>query len=287
MRLLAFAQNDHVRIGVLVGEVSVQPLPATAGRLSSMQGIIKDYDDLRPALEDYSEIKGPDARPLSAVKLLPPIADPGKIVAIGLNYSDHAAEAKLPVPAEPTVFAKFPSSIIGPGDPIRWRRSLTDAVDAEAELALIIARRARNVLPAEALNYVFGYTCLNDVSARDLQFRDGQWVRAKSLDTFCPIGPWIVTADEIPDPQSLEIKSTVSGAVLQSSSTANMLFPVAELISRLSMAFTLEPGDIVATGTPAGVGWFREPRRLLRQGDEVVVEIEGIGALRNTVLVDE
>jgi 5-carboxymethyl-2-hydroxymuconate isomerase len=216
-----------------------------------------------------------------------PVGDPGKIVAIGLNYVDHATEATMEPPAEPLVFAKFPSSIIGAGAPIRWSRSLTDGVDYEAELAVVIGRPARQVSVDGALEHVFGYTCLNDVSARDLQFSDGQWVRSKSLDSFCPIGPWIVTADEVPDPQVLSIRCRVGDELLQNASTADMIFGVAELISRLSHSFTLAPGDVIATGTPPGVGWFREPRRLLRDGDVVTIEIDGIGALANPVTVHE
>lgn len=217
---------------------------------------------------------------------LAPVSNPRKIVAIGLNYVDHAAEATLEPPKQPLVFAKFPSSIIGPQEPIRWSRSLTEAVDYEAELAVVIGRPARDVAIEDALDHVFGYTCLNDVSARDLQFADGQWVRAKSLDTFCPIGPWIVTADEIADPQTLAVSCRIGDEVLQEGTTADMIFGVAELISRLSLSFTLETGDVIATGTPPGVGWFRDPRRLLGPGDEVTVEIGGIGSLCNPVVVD-
>ncbi len=222
---------------------------------------------------------------LDEVTLAAPIPDPGKVIAIGLNYIDHAAESGAHVPTEPLVFAKFSSAIIGPGAPITWDLAVTDAVDYEAELAVIIGRLARNVNPARALDHVFGYTCLNDVSARDLQFGDGQWVRGKSLDTFCPMGPWIVTADEIADPQTLGIECIVAGDTLQRATTADMYFGVADLIARLSAAFTLEPGDVIATGTPPGVGWFREPRRLLRHGDEVVVAIDAIGELHNPVVI--
>ena len=186
-------------------------------------------------------------------------------------------------PQEPLVFAKFPSSIIGPGETMTFDRGLTDGVDVEAELGAVIARRARDVHAQDALDHVFGYTCVNDVSARDLHFRDGQWVRAKSLDTFCRLGPWIVTADEIPDPQALLIGCTVSGTVLPSASAADMIFDVAELIARLSHSFTLEPGDLLATGTPPGVGWFRKPGRILRDGNEVVVTIGQIGELLSPV----
>jgi 2-keto-4-pentenoate hydratase/2-oxohepta-3-ene-1,7-dioic acid hydratase in catechol pathway len=221
-----------------------------------------------------------------AGRRLAPVSNPSKVVAIGLNYVDHATEATLEPPKQPLVFAKFPSSIIGPDETIAWSRSLTDGVDYEAELAVVIGRPARNVAVADALDHVFGYTCLNDVSARDLQFGDGQWVRGKSLDTFCPIGPWIVTADEIPDPQALAISCRIGEDVLQTGTTADMIFGVAELISRLSRSFTLVTGDVIATGTPPGVGWFRTPRRLLGSGDVVTVEIERIGALSNPVRAD-
>ena len=223
-------------------------------------------------------------RAVGEVRFLAPLR-PGKVVAIGLNYPDHASEGGREVPEQPLVFAKFPSSVIGPGEPITWSRKLTDKVDYEAELGVVIGRPAREVRQDEALSYVFGYTCLNDVSARDLQFGDRQWVRGKSLDTFCPLGPWVVTADEIPDPQALAIRCVVSGEVLQEGTTADMFFSVAELVSRLSHAFTLEPGDVIATGTPPGVGVYRSPQRLLRDGDEVTVAIEGIGELRNPCAV--
>jgi 2-keto-4-pentenoate hydratase/2-oxohepta-3-ene-1,7-dioic acid hydratase in catechol pathway len=220
---------------------------------------------------------------INGYRFLPPLCRPGKIAAVGLNYASHATEGNVELPKEPLVFAKFPSSICGPDDPITWDPALTSEVDFEAELAVVIGLPARHVTAERALDYVFGYTCLNDVSARDLQFGDGQWVRSKSLDSFCPIGPWLVTADEIPDPQVLTIECEVSGEVLQSDTTRSMVFTVAELIARLSRAFTLEPGDVIATGTPPGVGYFREPRRLLGDGDEVVVRIERIGELRNPV----
>jgi len=241
-----------------------------------------------PGSRDRAEaaLKDPVAKmgaiPLSEVKLVAPLIDrPGKIVAVAVNYQSHGTEQNREPPNHPVVFAKFPSAIIGPGDAIRWSRTLTQAVDFEAELAVVIGRTCRRVGAESALDYVAGYTCLNDVSARDLQYSDKQFTRAKSLDTFCPIGPWLVTPDEIPDPQDLDIRCIVNGEVLQDSNTSDMVFGVAELISFCSQAFTLEPGDVIATGTPGGVGWFREPKRMLKDGDEVVVEIEGIGRLVN------
>jgi 2-keto-4-pentenoate hydratase/2-oxohepta-3-ene-1,7-dioic acid hydratase in catechol pathway len=209
---------------------------------------------------------------------------PGKIVAIGLNYRDHAREAGLEPPSQPLVFAKFPSAVIGPDEPIVIDPELTSRVDWEVELAVIIGERVRNVSVSEALGYVFGYTVANDVSARDVQFSDGQWVRGKSFDTFCPLGPVVVTPDELPDPQDLALRTRVNGETLQDSSTGEMIFGVAELLASCSRSFTLEPGDVVLTGTPWGCGEFMEPRRCLHPGDVVEVEVEGIGVLRNPVV---
>jgi 2-keto-4-pentenoate hydratase/2-oxohepta-3-ene-1,7-dioic acid hydratase in catechol pathway len=223
--------------------------------------------------------------PLSSVKLRPPISNPSKVVAVGLNYMDHAREQNVEPPKQPLLFAKFPSAIVGPGDNIVWSTEETTQVDYEVELGVVIGKRARRVDAPNALDYVFGYTVLNDVSARDLQFGDGQWVRGKSLDTFCPIGPVIVTPDEVPDPQELSMRCLVNGVALQDSSTSEMIFGVAELIASISRFITLEPGDIIATGTPYGVGVFRDPKIFLKDGDVVVTEIEGIGRLENTCKV--
>jgi 5-carboxymethyl-2-hydroxymuconate isomerase len=199
-----------------------------------------------------------------------------------MNYRDHAAEAGLEVPERPVLFAKWPNALIGPGDPIVVP-DFTTQVDYEAELGVVIGLRARDVDAASALEAVAGYVCVNDVSARDVQFADGQWTRAKSLDTFCPVGPRLVPAEEVPDPQALRIRCLVNGEVLQDSSTAQMVFGVAEIVAHASRGLTLEPGDLIATGTPAGVGFTREPPVFLRPGDEVTVEIEGVGTLTNPV----
>jgi 2-keto-4-pentenoate hydratase/2-oxohepta-3-ene-1,7-dioic acid hydratase in catechol pathway len=219
---------------------------------------------------------------LQSVRLLAPIPEPGKIVCIGLNYRDHAAEAGLPLPEEPVLFAKFANSVVGHGAAIVVP-SAVRRVDYEAELGVVIGRRARRVEVGEALNHVAGYLCANDVSARDLQPKAGQWTRGKAVDTFLPTGPWLVTADEIPDPQVLGIRCLVNGEVLQESNTGEMVFGVAELVSFISATMTLEPGDLIVTGTPAGVGFARRPPRWLEPGDTVSVEIEGIGRLANTV----
>jgi len=226
-----------------------------------------------------------DPLALDAVRWAPAVRNPGKIIAIGLNYQDHAEESKGKIPVFPLVFAKFPSSLLGHGEVITWDRRITQKVDFEAELAVVLGREVWNCAEADALEAVFGYTCANDVSARDLQFGDGQWVRGKSLDTFCPLGPWIVTRDEIPDPQDLGIRCKVNGQLMQDSRTNRMIFSISRLISLLSHHFTLFPGDIILSGTPAGVGAFREPSIYLKDGDEVIVEIDRIGMLANTCRV--
>jgi 2-keto-4-pentenoate hydratase/2-oxohepta-3-ene-1,7-dioic acid hydratase in catechol pathway len=235
-------------------------------------------DAVRDALET-ADLDG--WRPIAETELLAPVPRPGKVVAIGRNYREHAAEEGVDPPTAPLIFAKWPSSVVGPGADIRWDPALTGQVDYEAELGVVIGRPARNVNEGDAFDYVLGYTCVDDVSARDLQFGDGQWVRGKSLDTFCPMGPWIVTTDEIADPQALGIRCIVGDEVLQASNTSQMYFSVAEIVSYCSRSFTLEPGDVIATGTPSGVGAFRKPPRFLRDGDRVTVEIEGIGSLEN------
>ena len=213
-----------------------------------------------------------------------PLLRPGKIVAIGLNYLDHIREAGLAVPERPLVFAKFPSSVIGPDEPITIDRSLTRRVDWEIELAVVIGQRMRDESPESALRGVLGYTVANDVSARDVQFGDGQWVRGKSFDSFCPLGPVIVSPDELDDVQSLGLRTRVNGELVQDSSTSEMVFGVAEILAFCSRCFTLEPGDVVLTGTPWGCGEFMNPQRSLVHGDVVEMQIDGIGVLRNPVV---
>ncbi|MBW4437556.1 MAG: fumarylacetoacetate hydrolase family protein [Pleurocapsa minor GSE-CHR-MK-17-07R] len=219
--------------------------------------------------------------PLAEVTLHAPLM-PSKIIAIGLNYADHAKETGAKTPTAPLIFAKFPSAIIASGETIQWHSDITSEVDYEAELAVVIGKRARNVSEENALDYVFGYTCANDVSARDLQKKiDAQWTRGKSLDTFCPLGPIIVTKDEVPDPQALKVRCLVNGDVMQDGTTADMIFSVRHLIAYCSKMFTLEPGDIILTGTPAGVGAGKKPPVFLKDGDTVTVSVEGIGELTN------
>jgi 2-keto-4-pentenoate hydratase/2-oxohepta-3-ene-1,7-dioic acid hydratase in catechol pathway len=212
-----------------------------------------------------------------------PIERPQKIVCVGLNYSDHAEEQGVDLPERPLLFAKWPNTLIGPGEPIVIP-AISQKVDYEAELGVVIGSKVRGVSVENALEAVAGYVCVNDVSGRDLQFSDGQWVRGKSLDTFCPVGPALVPASEIPDPQALGIRAILNGEVMQESTTQNMVFGVAEIVAFVSQAITLEPGDLIATGTPAGVGVFRDPQVFLEAGDEITIEIDGIGALTNPVI---
>jgi 2-keto-4-pentenoate hydratase/2-oxohepta-3-ene-1,7-dioic acid hydratase in catechol pathway len=210
------------------------------------------------------------------------IARPGKIVCVGLNYLDHAQEGGMELPKAPLLFSKWPNTLIGDGDAIVLPPEATE-VDYEAELGVVIGTTAKRVGEADALDHVEGYICLNDVSARDMQFGDGQWTRGKSLDTFCPVGPRLVPREEIADPQQLGIRCILNGETMQDSSTAQMIFSVAEIIAYVSKVITLEPGDLIATGTPAGVGVFKDPKVLLEDGDEVSIEIDGLGTLTNPV----
>ena len=252
------------------------------GFSGTLDDLIRQCDSVIPQLA--KAFPGESEIAQKRIELSAPVKSPSKIVAIGLNYADHASESKLELPKTPLVFAKFPGSIIGMDENIIIPANITQRVDYEVELGVIIGRKAKNVPVNEALNYVFGYTVLNDISARDLQFSDGQWVRAKSLATFCPLGPVVVTADEIPDVQNLRLTCEVNGKLLQDDTTANMIFGVAELISILSHSFTFEPGDIIATGTPSGVGFSRKPPIYLKNGNVVKASIEGIGELVNPVI---
>ena len=221
-------------------------------------------------------------RPLAEVKLLAPVPRPGKIICVGLNYRDHAKETGKAVPTEPILFPKFANSVVGPGAEVLVPPE-ADEIDYEAELAVVIGRRASRVAVADALDHVAGYACANDVSSRSLQFRTGQWLTGKAIDTFLPLGPYLVTADEVPDPQALGIRCLVNDEPRQDSSTSEMVFGVAELVSYTSRTLTLEPGDLLVTGTPAGVGMAADPPRYLRAGDSMRVEIDGLGELENTV----
>lgn len=220
------------------------------------------------------------------VLLLAPVPRPGKLICIGLNYRDHAEESGMDIPESPVVFSKFATSVVGPNGPVVLPLE-SQEVDYEAELAVVIGRRAVQVAKDDAYDYVLGYTNLNDVSARDFQFADGQWQRGKSCDTFAPMGTYIATTDEIPDPQSLSIKLRLNGKTMQDSSTDQLIFGVPDLVSFLSQTITLEPGDVIATGTPPGVGFARKPPVYIQDGDRMEVEIDGLGILENPVTGQE
>lgn len=223
--------------------------------------------------------------PLADVELLSPLAAPQKIVCIGLNYADHIRETGLPTPEVPLAFVKTAHCLTGPTATVQVPRGTTEQLDWEAELAVVIGRTARDVSVEDATSYVFGYTVANDVSARDAQFSDGQWFRGKNFDGFCPLGPWIATASDVPDPQDLAISARVNGQTVQNSSTKEMIFGVAETIAYLSRYMTLYPGDVIATGTPHGVGMGRDPQLWLHDGDIVEVEVERLGLLHNPIHV--
>jgi 2-keto-4-pentenoate hydratase/2-oxohepta-3-ene-1,7-dioic acid hydratase in catechol pathway len=285
VKLVSFTPKDgsDPRLGALKDEDRVVDLTAASqGKLpADMRAFLEQGDEalqLASKLVDSAEA----TFALDEVCLLPPVANPSKVVAIGLNYMDHCREQGHEPPTTPVIFTKFVTAIVGPGDEIRWSPALTQQVDYEVELAVVIGKTARRVSASDAFDYVAGYTVCNDVSARDLQFSDGQWVRGKSLDTFCPLGPCLTTKDEISDPQKLAIRTTLNGQVLQDSNTAEMIFTVDTLIEFSSNAFTLLPGDVIITGTPHGVGVFRDPKVFLHDGDTITVEIEKIGQLTNS-----
>jgi len=243
---------------------------------------LRDIDALMAGDQLRGAVGPVTGYPINEIELLPAV-HPSKILAIGRNYVDHAIEGGAKPPEAPLLFNKLPNSLSAHNAPIVLP-GISQKVDYEAELAVVIGRRAKRVSEAEALEYIFGYTLIDDVSARDLQFGDGQWTRGKSLDTFAPLGPFITTRDEIAEVQALKIEGRLNGEVMQSSNTSKMIFQVAYLVSYLSQGITLEPGDVIATGTPEGVGVFRDPPVLLKAGDVYEVEIEGLGVLRNPVV---
>lgn len=218
------------------------------------------------------------------VQIGPPIPDPEKIICFGLNYRRHAEETGMAIPKVPTLFPKYRNSLVGPDEPIVLPVKNADNVDYEVELAAVIGKRCKNVTEAQALDYVAGYSILNDVSARDLQMQTSQWGAGKAIDTFAPFGPVLVPASEVGDPQKLAVKTRLNGKIMQDSNTADMIFPVAQLVAFLSDIMTLEPGDVIATGTPEGVGFTRKPPVFMRDGDVVEMEIEKIGVLRNPIV---
>lgn len=289
MRLATFARKGsaNLTVGALTevnGETVLLEVAALNGSFpSTMKELLRDVDGNFDALAGAVQKASAHAHlRLPEVTLGPVVPDPDKIICIGLNYRDHAAETNHAVPEVPTVFAKYSNTLIGCGESIQLS-ALTDQVDYEAELAVVIGRRAKNVSEKDAIEYVAGYSIFNDVSARDYQLRVSQWTVGKSFDTFGPFGPCLVTRDEVSDPHSLGIRLRIGNELLQDSNTRNMVFSVPALIAFLSSTMTLNPGDVIATGTPAGVGFTRKPARFIQPGEIVEIEIDQLGKLWNPV----
>lgn len=286
MKLITFKKSStekNYRIGKLVSDSQVIDLTSLAGKESMTAAELLECFDLE---NDFlAKAKNASDSPkieLSEVMVCPPVPRPGKIICIGLNYRDHAEESGMEIPKSPIIFSKFGTCVVGPDDSILLPKDSAQT-DYEAELAFVIGRKAKNVTRSGAMDYVLGYTNFNDVSARDFQFADGQWVRGKSCDTFAPIGQYIATVDEIDDPHDLRIQFRLNGETMQDSRTDQLIFKIPELIKFLTKSMTLEPGDIIATGTPPGVGFARKPPVFLNEDDICEVEIEGLGILRNRV----
>lgn len=261
MKLVQYQLRDgSIHAGELVGE-TVYALDA------SVMDIIGGKIALR-------------GQPVANARLVAPLR-PGKLICVGRNYADHAAELSHDLPKTPLIFAKYPTCVIGQGDTITWSSAITQQVDWEGELVVVIGKTARRIAESGAMHHVFGYTIANDISARDIQNSESQWIRAKGMDTFCPLGPCIVTRDEIPDPHALALTTVVNGQTMQQANTASMIFKIPFLVAYLSQTFTLEPGDIILTGTPSGVGAAMKPPRFLGHGDSVSITIEAIGTLTN------
>lgn len=299
MKLITFSHDERIQLGVLQDQVTI--------KLNTLSDLVaeKNGDDLRLPnnmldlislgkhgidqiesllswLEDNDSYKNVVQIENSLIKVLAPISNPGKVVCVGNNYMDHCIEQNVEPPKQPMIFSKWASCIIGPNDTVILPED-SEQVDYEAELAVIIGKEGKDISEDQALDYIFGYTVMNDVSARDVQFKDVQWVRGKSYDTFAPLGPTIVTADEIKDPHNLDIKLTVNGETLQNSNTKNLIHKIPYIISYLSRGFTFKPGDVIATGTPHGVGVFRNPPIFLKRGDVCKIEIQNVGVLENTI----
>jgi acylpyruvate hydrolase len=289
MLIVSYRRGGNWRAGIAEGPhiMDVAELsPSSRPEIATVRGlleagpaeVLRTLDLAKTALQGSSEM----LMQIETVELGPPVPDPDKIICLGLNYPEHAAEFNTAVTPAPTFFAKFRNALVGPASPIIIPR-VSDKIDYEGELAVIIGRRCKDIPEKDALDHVAGYAIMNDVSARDLQIQTSQWMAGKTSDTFCPMGPGIAPSADVPDPQALEIKTRVNGIQLQHGHTREMIFPVKKIIAFLSSLMTLEPGDIIATGTPSGVGFKRQPPIFLRPGDVVEVEINGIGIIRNQV----
>ncbi len=295
MKLIQFQHGHDKKVGI-VKEQDVYPISTIIERYNDVHSEkLHLQDDMRSIIENkqsFNEVKnwfdknfdqvGSEKKDINELNLLAPLTNPGKVVCVGNNYMDHCIEQNVEPPKKPMIFSKWPSCIIAEGESIELPDD-SEQVDYEAELVVVIGEGGKDISEEQALDHVFGYTIMNDVSARDVQFEDVQWVRGKSYDTFAPLGPVIVTKDEIDDPHHLDIKLEVNGQVLQDSNTKHLIFKIPYIISYLSQGFKFEPGDIIATGTPHGVGVFRDPQVFLKPGDDCKIEIESIGVLENPV----
>lgn len=279
----AGAKAVRTEAGVVAGD---RVIGLAAAGFPDMLAVLASGPAGRAKIDSF--VQNPPAEsifPLNSVKLMAPVPRPPKLICVGLNYRDHAAETRAEIPKVPTIFAKFSNVVIGPGEPIVLPK-VTHKPDYEAEFMFVIGTGGRNIAAEDWQRHVFGYTVFNDVSARDLQTATSQWMMGKTPDTFGPMGPYLVSADEIADPHALDISLRIGGETLQHSNTRELIFKIPDLIAFLSSVVTLEPGDVVATGTPSGVGFVRKPPRYLQPGDEVIVTIEGIGELRNPVIAE-
>ena len=283
MRIVTFQTRDgdpkKYRIGTIRDDGRMADLTNKDLNIEELLGCL----DLETGFLEQASAKVSGSLDVSTVRLCAPVPRPGKVICICLNYRDHAEESGMAIPTSPIIFSKFSSCVVAPGESIRVPVG-SEKTDYEAELAFVIGRRASNVSASDAMEYVLGYTNFNDVSARDFQFADGQWQRGKSCDTFAPMGEYIATKDEIADPHNLRISFRLNGTTLQDSNTGQLIFKIPELVEFLSRSITLEPGDVIATGTPPGVGFARKPPIFLKDGDLAEVEIEGLGVLSNPVI---
>lgn len=288
MRLATIQTPHGPRAAAHIGDTYVDLYATDPGLPASVKHLLAAGPAVRAAAAEAAKGKEAVKYAANTVKLLPPVPDPGKILCIGLNYRDHAIEGGKAIPTEPVLFGKFPNTLVGPGDPISLPK-VAQKVDYEAELVIVVGERGRHIPNDQtAFEYVGGYTCGHDVSARDWQFRgeEKQWIIGKTFDTFAPTGPVVVTADELTDPHKLQVQLRLNGQTLQNSNTKEFIFGVPHLLWFLSQVVTLEPGDLIFTGTPPGVGIARKPQILLKPGDIAEVEIEGIGVLRNPVVAE-
>ncbi|MCP5057895.1 MAG: fumarylacetoacetate hydrolase family protein [bacterium] len=281
MKLATFTEDNRTRVGVVVEDGIVDLSTAAPDLPDEMTRLLSGGPDALAAAARAA--KGAPTLRLADVHLESPVLRPPKILAIGLNYADHVAESGMETPKLPLVFNKQSTSVVGPGDPFHMPRA-SSSLDYEGELGVVIGQRCRHVPKERAAEVIAGLTVVNDVTVRDWQLRTPTWTIGKSFDTHCPTGPWIVTNDELPDPHCLDIKTWVNGELRQSSNTKHLIFSCFDLIEHLSTAFTLEPGDLIATGTPSGIGLGMKPPQLLKVGDVVKVAIDGVGELENTVI---